>query len=78
VHHFGTALPHPEWKVAFDTDPDLAIETRQRVLDRVATDRAPVLAYHFPFPGLGHVARRTDGYAWEPVSWSWDPDAPLG
>jgi glyoxylase-like metal-dependent hydrolase (beta-lactamase superfamily II) len=78
VHHFGTALPHPEWKVAFDTDPDLAVETRKRVLDRVATDRAPVLAYHFPFPGLGHVARRTGGYAWEPVPWSWDPDAPLG
>lgn len=79
VHHHGLALPHPEWKVGFDADPDLAVETRKRTLDHVATDRMPVLAYHFPFPGLGHVARHgTGGYRWEPVVWAWDPEAQLG
>jgi glyoxylase-like metal-dependent hydrolase (beta-lactamase superfamily II) len=79
VHHHALALPHPEWKVGFDTDPDVAVETRKRTLDRVAADRMPALAYHFPFPGLGHVARRGSGsYGWEPVVWAWDPDAQLG
>jgi glyoxylase-like metal-dependent hydrolase (beta-lactamase superfamily II) len=78
VHHYGTALPHPEWKVAFDADPDQGAATRQRVLDRIATDRIPALAYHFPFPGLGHVARRGSGYGWEPIPWSWNPDGTLG
>jgi glyoxylase-like metal-dependent hydrolase (beta-lactamase superfamily II) len=70
VHQYGTALPHPEWKVGFDTDPDLACETRRKVLDRIAADRLPVLAYHFPFPGLGHVGRAGQGFGWEPVIWS--------
>jgi glyoxylase-like metal-dependent hydrolase (beta-lactamase superfamily II) len=78
VHQYGTALPHPEWKVGFDTDPDLACETRRKVLDRIAADRLPVLAYHFPFPGLGHVGRAGQGFGWEPVIWSWDPAAGLG
>jgi glyoxylase-like metal-dependent hydrolase (beta-lactamase superfamily II) len=78
VHHFGTALPHPEWKVAFDVDADQAVETRKRVLERVAADRLPVLAYHFPYPGLGHVGRARQGYGWEPIVWSWDPEAQLG
>lgn len=78
VHYVALALAHPEWKVSFDTDADLAVETRKRVLDQVATDRMPVLAYHFPFPGLGHVARRGDAYAWEPVVWSWDAEAQIG
>jgi glyoxylase-like metal-dependent hydrolase (beta-lactamase superfamily II) len=79
VHHFGLALPHPEWKVSFDADPDQAVETRKRVLDRIAADRALVLAYHFPFPGLGHVGRgREAAYGWEPVVWSWDPEGPIG
>ena len=78
VHQYGTALPHPEWKVGFDTDPDLASETRRKVLERVAADRLPVLAYHFPFPGLGHVGRAGEGFGWEPVIWSWDPQGQLG
>ena len=79
VHHHALALPHPEWKVGFDTDPDVAVETRKRTLDRVAADRMPALAYHFPFPGLGHVARHgTGSYRWEPVVWAWDPEAQVG
>jgi glyoxylase-like metal-dependent hydrolase (beta-lactamase superfamily II) len=79
VHHFGLALPHPEWKVSFDTDPDQAVETRKRLLDRIAADRAAVLAYHFPFPGLGHVGRgREVAYGWEPAVWSWDPEGQVG
>lgn len=77
VHHFVLALAHPEWLVSFDTDPEQAAATRRRALEQVAADRLPVLAYHFPYPGLGHVVRRGGGYAWEPVIWSWDPEAPL-
>lgn len=77
VHHFVLALAHPEWLVSFDTDPEQAAATRRRALEQVAADHLPVLAYHFPYPGLGHVVRRGGGYAWEPVIWNWDPEAPL-
>jgi hypothetical protein len=36
------------------------------VFDRAAAERALVLGFHFdPFPGLGRVARRGTGWAWE-------------
>ncbi|HET8972797.1 MAG TPA: MBL fold metallo-hydrolase, partial [Pseudolabrys sp.] len=41
---------HPEWQPAFDMDGPQAVETRRRMLDRVAADRMLIEAYHFPFP----------------------------
>lgn len=71
VHHAVTALAHPEWQPVFDQDPDRAVRTRLALLDRLATDRTLALVYHFPFPGLGHVARWRDGFDWEPLTWTW-------
>src|SRR3954462_8224983 len=36
----------PEWVFGFDTLPQVAIRTRQRFLDRAATDRHKLLGYH--------------------------------
>lgn len=71
VHHSVTALAHPEWHPIFDQDSNLAVATRKRLLDGLATDRTLAMVYHFPFPGLGHVARSAGGYAWEPNTWTW-------
>lgn len=71
IHHSVAALAHPEWQPIFDQDGALAVETRKKMLDRLATDRTLTMVYHFPFPGVGHVARRTEGYAWEPQAWAW-------
>ena len=51
---------------AFDFQPDLAIDTRRAMLARTESENLLVLAYHFPFPGLGHVQRTGDLLAWEP------------
>lgn len=48
-------LEHPAWRNIFDLNEDTAATTRGRLLDRAAADNASVLAYHFPFPGLGRV-----------------------
>jgi hypothetical protein len=32
--------------------------TRIRVFDMLAAQRIPLIAYHFPWPGIGHVAKR--------------------
>ncbi len=60
-------LERPEWRSIFDLAPDRAATTRQQLLDRAAADKALVLAYHFPFPGLGHVTPRGVGWVWEPA-----------
>lgn len=55
-HDQAFDLDHPDWRTAFDFSPALAAETRRALLDRAATDGAALMAFHMPFPGLGHVA----------------------
>ncbi|MXP62738.1 MBL fold metallo-hydrolase [Roseomonas sp. M0104] len=65
AHHHVLLLRKPLWEFSFDTDPKQSAQSRSRMLDRLATDRTPVLSYHFPWPGLGHVSRHSDGgYDW--------------
>jgi glyoxylase-like metal-dependent hydrolase (beta-lactamase superfamily II) len=59
-------LQQPEWRPVFDVLPDEATTTRRRLLDRAAADQSLVLLTHFPFPGLGHVATRGEGWEWLP------------
>jgi len=72
-HHEAFDLAHPNWRTAFDHDPERASATRRRLLDRAATDRSRLMAYHAPFPGLGHVRSRVDRYEWGPNPWSIEP-----
>lgn len=60
-------LEHPDWTSAFDLDPTQTVQTRYQLLARAANDHTLVLAYHFPFPGLGHVERAGDGWRWQPL-----------
>ncbi len=58
---------HPEWSIASDAMPDLAITTRCRLFDRAATDKALLHGYHFPFPGIGRIVAKGATWQWEPV-----------
>jgi len=60
-------LERPEWYAAVDLAPEQVVATRRRLLDRGAAEKALVLAFHFPFPGLGHVVRKGEGWQWQPV-----------
>jgi glyoxylase-like metal-dependent hydrolase (beta-lactamase superfamily II) len=73
VHTHHINLWHPDWKPIFDADPDQAVETRKRVLQRISDSRELMYAYHFPFPGLGHIRPRQEGgFTWEPVNWQFE------
>ncbi len=60
-------LEHPEWHAAVDFDPKQVVATRRRLLDKAASRKALVLAFHFPFPGLGHVVQKVEGWQWQPI-----------
>lgn len=57
------------WRPGPDRDKDAALSARRRIFDRAAADRIPVLGFHYPFPGLGHLLRTDTGYAWVPAGW---------
>jgi glyoxylase-like metal-dependent hydrolase (beta-lactamase superfamily II) len=67
----GDALIHqihieqPDWYIKYDLAPEEVIATRRQLLDRAATQKALVHAYHFPFPGLGYVIRKGAGWQWQ-------------
>lgn len=66
-HHNVLLLRRPEWAFQFDYDKAAATAQRWRVYDLVESARDKVLAYHFPFPGLGHVRRDGAAYSWVPI-----------
>ena len=68
------AMLHPimidrlDWYSAFDLFPDKALASRRRLLERAADNGATLMAFHFPFPGLGRVRRTKMGFSYTPGS----------
>ena len=58
-------MEHVAWRSFFDLDPERAATTRRKLLDRAAADKVNVLAYHFPFPGIGRVESKGHAWKWE-------------
>lgn len=54
---------HPNWQGTYDQDGERAVETRRKLLDRVIADNMLICGTHFPWPGVGRVAREGAGYA---------------
>ena len=69
ANHYVYSLAYPDWEVRFDMDKEAAAATRRRVLGELATDGIPFVGYHMPFPGVGYVATRDDGFRYVPHSY---------
>jgi glyoxylase-like metal-dependent hydrolase (beta-lactamase superfamily II) len=68
AHHHVISLERPRLEFAFDTDGKQGVASRLRVFDMLASDRTPMVAYHFPWPGVGYVAKQGDAYRYHPAS----------
>ncbi len=67
THHQVLLFEKPLIEFAFDTDPKQSAQTRVRVLDMLAANRIPLLAYHFPWPGMGYAAKQGEGFRYYPA-----------
>jgi glyoxylase-like metal-dependent hydrolase (beta-lactamase superfamily II) len=70
VHSTALQFPEPERSIAYDLDQAQAVATRKKVMDMAATDRLLIAGTHIGFPGVGHVAKASSGYAFVPVPWN--------
>ena len=68
THHQVLLVEKPRIEFAYDTDSKQSANTRVRVLDMLATNRIPLVAYHFPWPGVGHVAKNGEGFRYFPAA----------
>ncbi len=71
AHHHTLMFTNPAWGIAFDHEPDLAIETRKKLFAQLAATRERAYGFHLPWPGIGRITPRGTGYAWEGERWSW-------
>ncbi len=67
AHHPVLLLERPRTQFAYDTDPVQSAESRVRMLTMLSTSRTPLLAYHFAWPGIGHVAQDGEGFRYFPL-----------
>jgi len=66
THHPILLLEKPRMQFSYDTDPKQAAETRVKLLDMIATNKIPVMAYHYAWPGIGHIAKTAEGFHYYP------------
>ncbi|EAA2596672.1 MBL fold metallo-hydrolase [Salmonella enterica subsp. enterica serovar Java] len=63
VHFPHIQLLKPEVTIAFDYDPQLAAETRVRILEMACSDHILVGGMHFGQQGFGYIKKLNSGYS---------------
>jgi glyoxylase-like metal-dependent hydrolase (beta-lactamase superfamily II) len=61
-------LENPDWKTVFDYDPDMAVDSRKKLLQEASKEKYLVCMFHFAFPGLGQVSAEDDHWTWQAVT----------
>lgn len=65
--HSPMQFAHPEWSPRFDDDASVAVPSRRKALAHAADENTLALFYHLSFPGLGHITRAEQAFAWHPT-----------
>ena len=66
AHSSIISLAAPQWLGDMDQDLKAGAATRTQELARLAKAHELVFAPHFPFPGVGWIVPKGDGYVWTP------------
>ena len=60
-------LEQPDWYSVFDLAPEQVLVSKRRLVERATAEKALVQAFHFPFPGLGHIIPKGEAWQWQPI-----------
>lgn len=67
AHSSIISLAKPDWTIEYDGDSTQGRASRKALLARLAVSHERIFAPHFPYPGVGFVEKRGDGYRWAPT-----------
>jgi glyoxylase-like metal-dependent hydrolase (beta-lactamase superfamily II) len=62
--HTTLLLSHPEWGTEWDIDFDKGVSTRKKILKEQLMSRSLTMSCHLPWPGLGYITKKGEGYSW--------------
>jgi glyoxylase-like metal-dependent hydrolase (beta-lactamase superfamily II) len=72
MHDAVLHVERPEWTSMGDARRQETVDTRRKLLTRLANEKLRFQTYHFPFPGIGYVRKNgEDGFEFEPERWTW-------
>lgn len=66
---FQVAFDRPDWFNGFEQDPEEAARVRVRLLQELAANREALVATHWPFPSVCHVATAGNAFRCVPAVW---------
>lgn len=67
AHSYIVSLAEPAWNISFDTDKDEGRASRIAELTALAKSQELIFAPHFPYPGVGRIVAKGDGFSWKPA-----------
>ncbi len=73
--HYAGSFAHPEWHFAMDDNPEHAAVSRRRILQFAADRTIPVVGFHLPFPAIGFVEQRDEGFEFRPATYQFNLNA---
>ena len=66
--HYALQFQHVDWHLHVDSDGDLAVKSRRRILQQCADENLLMTICHTEFPAVGHVLQDGDGWKWQPLA----------
>lgn len=71
AHHHTLMFTKASWNIAFDHNPEQAVDTRKKVFAQLAQTNERAYGFHLPWPGIGRILPKGEGYTWVGERWSW-------
>ena len=69
IAHYAVSLANLEWQFSMDDNPEMAGESRKRIVGMAAASKAPIIAFHMPFPSVGYIEKSGNSYRWTPATY---------
>ncbi len=68
AHSSVISLAEPDWTMGFDGDKAVGKTSRRKLLTDLSASHEMMFAPHFPYPAIGTVAKKANGFTWAPAA----------